>query len=256
MGCLMPDGLRVRHQDGVCFATIDRAEHRNAIDAGLIAAFSELLRRLPIETTILVIEGGPEYFCFGADFGKLGESGINPHTHRPGELYDIWHKLATGPFVSIAHVRGQVNAGGLGFVAACDMVIADDKASFSLSEILFGLEPACVLPFLIRRVGIQRAHYMTLSARKVDAKIACAWGLVDAVGPDTDTLLRQHLIGCRRLSRMAIKRHKAYMDQLLGKQLEVRDAAVEANMEAFTDPANIRSIQRFISEGVFPWEAQ
>ncbi len=47
-------------------------------------------------------------------------------------------------------------------MAACDIVVCKTGVSFSLSELLFGLMPACVLPFVVRRTGVARAHYMTL----------------------------------------------------------------------------------------------
>jgi 3-carboxymethyl-3-hydroxy-acyl-[acp] dehydratase len=52
--------------------------------------------------------------------------------------------LATGPFVTISHVRGKANAGGLGFMAASDIVLAQEEAQFSLSELLSdSIRPAC-----------------------------------------------------------------------------------------------------------------
>jgi len=71
----------------------------------------------------------------------------------------LWLRLATVRTVTISHVRGKANAGGIGFVAASDIVLADETAQFSLSELLFGLYPACVLPFLIR------PHWVSEGAR-------------------------------------------------------------------------------------------
>lgn len=250
----MASSLRVERQGAVCVIGFDRHERRNAIDDRLVREFGAVLDGLGEEVTVVVLEGGPEYFCFGADFDALAEHGADTSAHRPGELFDIWRRLSGGPFVSIAHVRGKVNAGGVGFVAACDIVLADESATFSLSEMLFGLLPACVYPFLTRRVGAQRAHYMTLTAKTFDAATMCAWGLVDAVGGDTAAMVRSHLVGCRRLSRTAIVRHKRYVDTLGGDPCDVRALAVAANLEAFTDPDNIRSVRRFVADGTFPWE--
>jgi polyketide biosynthesis enoyl-CoA hydratase PksH len=246
--------LRVERQGPVCLIGFDRHDRRNAINDQLIREFAAALNGLDDDVTVLVVDGGPEYFCFGADFDALAEHGADTAAHRPGELFDIWRRLASGPFVSIAHVRGKVNAGGIGFVAACDIVIADESAAFSLSEMLFGLLPACVYPYLARRVGAQRAHYMTLTAKTFDATTMCAWGLVDAVGGDTAGMLRSHLVACRRLSRKAIVRHKRYVDMLASAPGDVRSLAVAANFETFTDPENIRSVRRFVADGTFPWE--
>ncbi len=166
----------------------------------------------------------------------------------------MWLRLATGPYVTISHVRGKANAGGVGFVAASDIVLADESAQFSLSELLFGLYPACVLPFLIRRIGFQKAHYLTLMTQPISARQACEWGLVDAFEPTSELLLRRHLQRLRRLSKGAIRQYKSYMRSISLPLQDVKAPAVAANREMFADADNLRAITRYIDEGLFPWE--
>lgn len=248
--------IKVRFEEAICFLQFYRPEANNTINGEMVDECINLLDNYQHDINILVIEGTPEVFCFGADFQALGNdiaSGEGGKT--PEELYDLWALLAKGPFVSIAHVRGKVNAGGMGFVAACDIVIADETATFSLSELLFGLLPACVLPFLIRRIGFQKAQYMTLLTQPVGAKEVTDWGLVDAIGPNSQDLLRKHLLRLRRLSKVAISRYKRYMSELNILVDEKRAIAVEANREVFSDRENIAKINRFVQTGKFPWEA-
>jgi polyketide biosynthesis enoyl-CoA hydratase PksH len=167
----------------------------------------------------------------------------------------LWLQLALGPYVTVAHVRGKANAGGLGFVAACDIVLADESALFSLSELLFGVYPACVLPFLIRRVGFQRAHYLTLMTQPVAVRQAHDWGLVDAFEKDSEALLRKHLLRLRRVSKTAIGRYKDYANRINGNLVEAKPMAVAGNIEAFSDPTNIAAISRYVDTGAFPWES-
>jgi polyketide biosynthesis enoyl-CoA hydratase PksH len=155
----------------------------------------------------------------------------------------------------VAHVRGKVNAGGMGFVAASDIVLADRSAQFSLSELLFGLFPACVLPFLIRRIGVQKAHYLTLMTKPIAVQEAQAWGLVDAHDADSASLLRTHLLRLRRLSKPAIARYKRYMHDLDRVLQHAKPLALAANREVFSDPENLKGIWRFVEQGKFPWEA-
>jgi polyketide biosynthesis enoyl-CoA hydratase PksH len=155
----------------------------------------------------------------------------------------------------VAHVRGKVNAGGMGFVAASDIVLADQTAQFSLSELLFGLFPACVLPFLIRRIGVQKAHYLTLMTKPIGVQEAQAWGLVDAHDADSASLLRTHLLRLRRLSKPAIMRYKRYMHDLDRALQHAKPVALAANREVFSDPENLKGILRFVEQGKLPWEA-
>jgi polyketide biosynthesis enoyl-CoA hydratase PksH len=252
----MYETLRVRSQDSVRFLQVHRQEANNTISPELISEFTEALAECTQNANVVVVEGLPEVFCFGADFQRISDAVAAGETrfHDAGPLFDLWQQLATGPFVSVAHVRGKVNAGGVGFVAACDVVVADETALFSLSELLFGVYPACVLPFLIRRVGFQKAHYMTLMTQPVAVQQAHAWGLVDAFEPSSEALLRKHLLRLRRLSKVAVRRYKGYLQSLHGDLEATRPQAIAGNLEVFSDPANLAGIVRYVERGIFPWE--
>jgi len=241
--------IKVRSQDDVCFVQFDRPAANNTINGVLVAELHRVLLACEESTKIVVLSGSPEVFCLGADFSAV------PGHDGPGPLYDLWLKLATGPFITVAHVRGKVNAGGVGFVAASDIVIADDTAQFSLSELLFGLYPACVLPFLIRRIGFQRAHYLTLTTQPITVTQAVEWGLVDAAGPQSDVVLRRHLLRLRRPTKLAIRRYKHHMS-IIGQPTlaDAKAAAVAGNLEVFSDPDNLTAIARYVETGQFPWE--
>jgi polyketide biosynthesis enoyl-CoA hydratase PksH len=204
-------------------------------------------------THIVVIEGSAETFCLGADF-RDHAAGSGDRLVEPEALYDLWELLARGPFVAVAHVEGKANAGGVGFAAACDIVLAGKSAEFGLSELLFGLSPVCVMPFLIRRVGFQKAHYMTLMTRPVSAEQAQEWGLVDACEDKSGELLRRHLLRLRRLSKSAVRRYKNHMISLGTILTQARRSAIAENRALFSDPDNVANIRRFAKTGRFPWE--
>jgi polyketide biosynthesis enoyl-CoA hydratase PksH len=248
--------IKVQFQETICFIQIDRPEANNTISGRLIAECNDVFSVCEEFATVVVLSGSPEVFCFGADFKTIaGASKASvDQDDGPGPLYDLWLRMATGPYVTISHVRGQANAGGVGFIAASDIVLADESAQFSLSELLFGLYPACVLPFLIRRIGFQKAHYLTLMTLPISAKQACEWGLVDAVEPVSEVLLRRHLQRLRRLSKAAIRRYKTYMSHISVPLLDLKSPAVAANRELFSDKGNLNAIGRYVDHGVFPWE--
>jgi polyketide biosynthesis enoyl-CoA hydratase PksH len=248
--------LAVEAEGQVCTIRFNRPEARNTINEEVVAELSHALHSLDAATTVVVLEGSATVFSFGADFQQI-DSGVSQGTkgeQNAGALYDVWLQLATGRFVTVAHVRGQANAGGMGFVAACDIVLADSTALFSLSELLFGLYPACVLPFLIRRVGFQKAHYMTLMTQPISVEQAHNWGLVDAYETNSRDLLRRHLLRLRRLSPVAVARYKLYAAGLTKMLTEARDAAIAGNREVFTDSHNLQMISRYVQTGLFPWE--
>lgn len=251
--------LKVRFQDSICFLQLHRPEANNTINSQLIGECAAVLDRCEQSSTVLVLEGLPDVFCFGADFEEIRAAAhaVGSQTQyqpSPEPLYDLWLRLTTAPFFVVSHVRGKTNAGGMGFVAASDIVIADDTAVFSLSELLFGLLPACVLPFLIRRIGFQKAHYLTAMTQTIDVSQALQWGLVDASDANSESLLRKHLLRLRRPNRTAIARYKRLANELRGAVVDDRRAAIAANREVFADPSNIANITRYVETGVFPWE--
>lgn len=244
--------LEIRDQEAVRRVRLARPEAANAIDAGMVAALQEAVR-LGEErgVTVLVVEGQPEVFCTGGD---LAATAAGTERYDPEPLYALWQRLAEGPFVSVALVRGRANAGGVGLAAACDIVLCDRGASFSLSEMLFGLFPACVLPFLARRVGRQKAHYLTLNCQPIGVTEALACGLADAAGDDAEALLRSHLVRLRRLGREAIGGYKRYRAELDDCIAAAKPPALAANREMFANPRVQANIRRYVTESKFPWE--
>ncbi|HEU0123305.1 MAG TPA: enoyl-CoA hydratase/isomerase [Bryobacteraceae bacterium] len=248
--------LQVQWQDTLCTARIHRPAANNAINARLIeelaavlSACSDPARTPPV--SILVLEGSPEVFCSGGDLEAISASSEAP---PPEPLFDLWARMAASPLLTISVVRGRVNAGGLGFLCASDIVLADRTAVFSLSELLFGIFPALVLPFLIRRTGRQKAHYLTLMTRPITAEEALSAGLIDALEDDVGVLLRKHLLRLRRLQRSAIGRYKAYLSSLDNSLELARPLALAANREFFSDPSVQNNIRRYVTESKFPWE--
>lgn len=247
--------LRVQWNDKRCFIQLYRPDAKNAISTQMVEELYEVLAQCEDRVNIIVLEGLPEVFCLGADFAEISSEG-NSNTNRNNseKLYEVWVKLATGPYITIAHVRGKVNAGGIGFVAASDIVLADATAEFSLSELLFGLFPACVLPFLIRRIGFQKAHYLTIMTQPVSVSKALEWGLVDVYEEKSDSILRRHLLRLERLPKSGITVYKRYMNQLYNKLSADKDSAIAANHKMFLDPQNLDWIYQFVTKGKFPWE--
>lgn len=245
--------IRARAQGNVGFIQFNRPAAGNTINQLMVEECRAALAELELQASVIVLEGTPEVFCLGADFAGMQREG-GTEAHDPEPLYDLWTRLSAGSFVSVAHVRGKANAGGVGFVAACDVVLAATSAEFSLSELLFGLLPACVMPFLVRRVGLQRAQYMTLMTRPFAASQAAEWGLVDAHDEQSEVLLRKHLLRLRRLPKKGIVRYKRYAAQLQPLVSAARPLALALNREVFSDAENLRAIRDFVESGRLPWE--
>jgi polyketide biosynthesis enoyl-CoA hydratase PksH len=219
--------IRVSREGAVCRVQLHRPDHDNTINDTMVRECHAALDACEHGCTVVVLEGLPHVFCYGADLTTYRTpDGEEPVTYDPTPLYDLWTRLAEGPYVTVAHARGRTNAGGVGFIAASDVVIAEPQATFSLSELLFGLYPAMVLPFLARRVGHQRARYMTLTTKAVTAEQALAWGLVDVCEERSGAALSRHLGRLSKLPKDGVAAYKRFTGDLNGSVREHRAAAV------------------------------
>src|SRR5216110_1223851 len=248
--------LQVRFQGSICFLGFHRPQANNTINNVMLEECSHVISLCEESITIVVLEGFPEVFCLGADFAEMYAGSTNGQQYEQiwEHLYDLWFKLATGPYITVSYVRGKANAGGVGFVAASDIVLADHTAQFSLSQLLFGLFPSHVLPFLIRRVGFQKAHYLSLMTQPISVQRAHSWGLVDEYEETGESLLHKHLRRLRYVSKTGILRYKRYMNELDASIREAKALALAAKQEILSDPENLKGIFRYVEEGLFPWQ--
>lgn len=160
---------------------LSRPDQRNALDGEGWRAIAEGVRRHaddPAVRVLIVRSGGP-VFCAGADVGWM--RGADERELRvAAEALDA---IAACPKPVVARVHGPAYGGGVGLVAACDLVVASSQARFTLSEVRIGVAPAMVSRAVIGRVGGARFRAWALTARGITAEEALAAGLVDRVAP-------------------------------------------------------------------------
>ena len=247
--------IKVVFQPPICFLTFARDNQSNTINSEFVL---EVTKALDVcesmqEITILILQGNKQSFCLGADFREIAEKRPNKdeYTTMAKALYAIWLRLTQSACITIAHVEGNVNAGGLGFVSACDIVISHESVSYSLSELLFGLFPACVLPFLQRRIGFQRSHYLALSTKAITSLKAQEWGLVDATGDNTQSMLRNHLVRLAKLDRAVVRQYKEYNNCLYNNLEMSKGMAIQANAEMFSNPIVLEKINSYLGQNIY-----
>ncbi|MCW3465906.1 enoyl-CoA hydratase/isomerase [Chitinophaga nivalis] len=248
--------IRIREQRGVLYLQLYRPEANNSINATLIREMKQVLLHLESVAAIkvVVLEGLPDSFCSGMDFQAISDGRADGMIDDdPQAYYALLQHFSRCSKVIIAKVEGKVNAGGIGLVAASDLVIADEKATFGLSEALFGLLPACVMPFLIRRIGYQKAQWMTLITQGIPALRAFQIGLADELTTDVNDAVRRNALRLNMLETDTIKDLKNYMDELWIMNDSTRQLAV-GKLSALMKTERVQSnIKNFIQNGKLPW---
>lgn len=173
-------------QDGVATLLISRPEVRNAFNDEVIAeltqAFGALGGREDVRCIVMAAAG--QAFCAGADLNwmrRMADYSYVENLADAAHLAEMLRVIYECPKPTVARIQGDVYAGGMGLVAACDMAVSVDSANYCLSEVRLGLFPATISPYVVRAMGARAAHRYFLTAERFDAQEAHRIGFVHAV---------------------------------------------------------------------------
>ena len=168
--------------------TLNRPEIHNAFNETMIAELLELYKKLEQleDVRVVVLTGEGKSFCAGADLNWMG--GVIKYSYEQNlqeslQLAELFYTMYSLPKPTIAMVNGAAIGGGAGMVAVNDLVIASDRAKISFSEVKIGLVPACISPYVIRKVGENGSRELFLSGERIDAQKAFDFGLVNRIAP-------------------------------------------------------------------------
>lgn len=189
---------------GVATVTLNRPEVHNAFDEGMIAELAATFRRVGGDAAVraVVLRANGKSFSAGGDLGWMQRTAGYSRTQNLEDalvLAGLLRDLNRMPKPTVALVQGAAYGGGVGLVAACDIVVAADTAGFSLSEVKRGLLPAVISPYVVAAIGARAARRYFLTAERISALEAHRLGLVHEVVPG-------HLLdaaGGRLLERLA-----------------------------------------------------
>jgi enoyl-CoA hydratase/carnithine racemase len=170
---------------GVVRLTLNRPQKRNALSHELLAALLAELDRLATDSSarVLVLGAAGPVFCSGHDLGEM--IGRSEEDYR--ELFSLCSqvmlKLRSLPQPVIARVQGPATAAGCQLVAACDLAVAVEEATFATPGVKIGLFCSTPLVPLVRAVPAKAAMEMLLTGKPISAHQALAWGLINRVVP-------------------------------------------------------------------------
>jgi enoyl-CoA hydratase/carnithine racemase len=179
-----PGCVRVTRTGNILDLVLDCPDAHNAIDRTMRDALFEGFSVAALDPDIARVRltGTGKAFCIGADLGEFGT------TRDPATAHAI--RMATLPAHAIvhcrekfeAHVQGSCIGAGLEMAAFASRLTATPDAWFQLPELAMGLIPGaggCVS--VTRRIGRRRTAAMILSGRRIGARTALGWGLIDAI---------------------------------------------------------------------------
>ena len=170
--------------DGVLTIRLNRPEKHNAFNEVMLQELTDIFTRVQQmkEVFCIVLRGNGKSFCAGVDLNWMKDVAKNSYEKNYQEslyLAECFYTMYTCPKPTIAVAHGSVLGGANGLLSACDMAYCCDDAVFSLSEVKIGIVPACISPYVIKRVGEYGARELMITGRRISGKEAEAFRLVN-----------------------------------------------------------------------------
>ena len=183
----------VRGQVGVI--TLDDERRRNALSAqmanGVVAAL-ERLRAVDVRAVVLRAAAGMQVWSAGQDIDELPRGRRDPLGYND-PLEQLLRAIRSFPAAVLAMVHGSVWGGAFDLVLSCDMIIADETATFAITPANLRLpyNTTGLLHFL-GRLPINLTKEMFFTATPIDAEKAKEW------------LVLNHLVGSAELESVTL----------------------------------------------------
>lgn len=251
--------IHKKSRDGV-IVTFNRRRQRNSINTVFLEELREILGKAEKnpDCRYIVFKGRDGYFCSGMDFSEIGRVPVYDKEKTSAETNALYmetvSQLTLTSKIIISIVEGNAMGGGMGFIAASDIVFATPNARFSLPEALWGLLPSMVVPYLIRRIGWQNAYRLSLTTMPVSAAKALEMNLADEITKDPERSIRNlwQRMGC--IQESTIINIKQYFRKMWIITEKTEQAAVQETSRLMSNQLVRANIYNYLNFKMYPWE--
>ncbi len=165
----------VEGRDRIAIVTLNRPHKKNALGAVMRAELTKFAAEDAKEYKVVILTGSGDCFCSGMDQSE--ETGVEP-------TYEMWRMMTAiyeSSAIFIAAVNHRALGGGVTFVNACDLAIAESGVTFCLPEMLHGIFGPAASPTTLLTIDKKVAAYMVLTGKKISAEKAEACNLINTV---------------------------------------------------------------------------
>ena len=241
----------VHHEvaDGVATLVLDSPANRNALSRQLVA---ELFAGLDMAegddaVKVVLLRSADRVYCSGADLSVATGGGMAEGARR---IVELQRRIVASPKPVVVRLDGPVRAGGIGIVAASDIVVAAPGATFALTEVRLGLAAAVISLTVFSRMTSRAASRAVLTGETFDAATAVEWGLVTEVAEDVDGAVARVLTDLGKGHPQGLRESKRVVNVELLARLESRGEEMAAlSAELFGSDAAREAMLAFLSRG-------
>ena len=215
--------------DAVATITLDSPHNRNALSRQLVTELFGHLQAAAADDAVRVvlIASSGKVFCSGADLSEATADGMEEGAKRIVELQRL---IVAMDKPVVVRAYGAVRAGGIGIVAASDIAVANDSATFALTEVKLGLAAAIISLTVHHKMSPRAAALTTLGGEIFSGADAAAYGLVTLTVPDDEIDERVTEV-CRSLASGApqgLRESKKILNADLLERIDARGAEMAA----------------------------
>ena len=245
----------------VTTVTLNRPDVRNAFNEEMIAELTAFAEGVPADGSVraVVLRGAGSVFSAGADvqwmskmLGYSREENL-ADAQRAAQMLLALDRI---PVPVIGRIHGAALGGGSGLAAICDVAVASDTALFGFTEVVLGILPAMISPYVVRKIGASAARELCLSGARFSAARAKEIGLVHIVvaEADLDRAVEEQLAVFRKAAPTAIAATKRLLAEVHGRRpADVLSLTVDNIANQRVSPEGQEGLRAFLEKRPASW---
>jgi len=178
--------LKYEIEDAILTIWLNRPQVHNAFNDTMLTELADILANIDDadDIRVVIFTGEGKSFSAGADLNwmkKMVDYTYEENIKDSALIAEVFYRIYNLKKPVIAAINGATIGGGMGFVGASDIVIASERAKFSLSEVRIGMVPACISPYLIKRIGEGALKELFISGMRFDPDKALSIHLINYI---------------------------------------------------------------------------
>jgi methylglutaconyl-CoA hydratase len=255
--------VELQQTGAVLTIALNRPRYHNSLTASLTAAltaqFKSVCRRDDVRVVVLTGRGGS--FCAGADLNHMRAAAAFSYADNVADgkaMFDLMMSIDQCPKPVVGRINGSAIGGGVGLVSCCDIAIAVEDARFGFSEVLLGLVPAVISPFVLAKIGGALARELFLTGSRFDATEGMRIGLLNRVAAGEDELdqMVDAVVGQLLLAAPGAQgAAKELIRNVLGRPgHEVRDYTSQFIAQCRASPEGMEGMSSFLEKRSPDWQ--
>jgi methylglutaconyl-CoA hydratase len=241
--------------------TLNRPAVRNAFNEEVIQELTSFAESVSTDGRIraIVLQGAGHVFCAGADLqwmSKMAAYSRDENFDDARRAAAMYLAIDMLPVPVIARVQGAALGGGAGLAAVSDVVIAADDATFGFTEVVLGIAPATISPYVVRKIGLSAARELCLSGARFSAARAHEIGLVHEVVSlsDLDDAVARRAESFKKAAPSAVALTKRLLRDVYGRRpADVLALTVEAIATQRVSPDGQEGMRAFLEKRPAAW---